>query len=129
MVALSKSKGDLSEVVIMADLMRRGHKVALPYGEDWPFDLVVLRGDRFERVQCKTARLREGAVVFDCAASKRYTSAEIDWMAAYEPTTHQIFYVPAGLLGEGMHSFSLRLDPLKNQRTTGIHFAHDFQTF
>jgi hypothetical protein len=128
-VALSKSKGDLAEVVIMADLMKRGHKIALPYGEDWPFDLVVMRAGRFERVQCKTGRLRDGAVVFDCSSTRKYTSADVDWMAAYEPSTQQIYYVPAGLLGNGMNTFSLRVEPLRSQRTTGIHFAHEFQTF
>jgi hypothetical protein len=39
--------------MIAADLIRRGYRIAIPYGEDWDFDLIVCREGRLERVQCK----------------------------------------------------------------------------
>ena len=45
-----KTKGDLAEAMVFADLLKRGYKVALPYGEDWDYDLIVVRRGRFERV-------------------------------------------------------------------------------
>jgi hypothetical protein len=38
-IAPLKTKGDLAELMVAADLMRRGYKIALPYGEDWDYDL------------------------------------------------------------------------------------------
>jgi hypothetical protein len=39
-------------MMVAADLMRRGYKIAFPYGEDWDFDLIVCRdGTTLERVQ------------------------------------------------------------------------------
>jgi hypothetical protein len=35
-----KGKGDLAELMVATDLLRRGHKIAIPYGEDCDFDLV-----------------------------------------------------------------------------------------
>ena len=32
-------------MMVAADLMRRGHKVAFPYGEDWDYDLIVFRNE------------------------------------------------------------------------------------
>jgi hypothetical protein len=34
-VAPLKPKGDLAEMMVAADLLRRGHRVAFPHGEDW----------------------------------------------------------------------------------------------
>jgi hypothetical protein len=41
-----KQKGDLAEMLVAADLVRRGYKVALPFGEDWDSDLIVERDGR-----------------------------------------------------------------------------------
>jgi hypothetical protein len=46
-----KGKGDLAELVVAADLRRRGFGVAIPFGEDHDFDLILIRPDRLERVR------------------------------------------------------------------------------
>ena len=38
-----KAKGDLAELKVAAGLVARGYKIALPYGEDWDYDLIVCR--------------------------------------------------------------------------------------
>jgi hypothetical protein len=48
--------------MIAADLVRRGYKIAIPYGEDWDFDLIVCRHETLERVQCKYTR-SDGTVI------------------------------------------------------------------
>ena len=50
-----KAKGDLAELMVAADLRRRGFKIAIPFGEDCDFDLILIREDRLERVQVKYA--------------------------------------------------------------------------
>ena len=57
-----KAKGDYAEMVVAADLLRRGHKVAFPYGDDWDVDLIVARGNTLERVQTKYTR-SDGEVI------------------------------------------------------------------
>jgi hypothetical protein len=57
-----KGKGDLAELMVAADLRRRGFGVAIPFGEDYDFDLALIRGDRLERVQVKYTA-SDGAVV------------------------------------------------------------------
>ena len=77
--------------MIAADLIRRGYKIAIPYGEDWDFDLIVCRDERLERVQCKYT-CSDGIVIYVRASSqsltngkvraiKRYTARMIDWLA------------------------------------------------
>jgi hypothetical protein len=123
--------------MIAADLIRRGYKIAIPYGEDWDFDLIVCRDERLERVQCKYA-CSDGSVIIvrPCSLSltkgkvkaiKRYTAATIDWLAVFEPTTERCYYVPAEELGAGMRSLSLRLTPTLNNQRRRIRSAGDYQ--
>ena len=35
-----KLKGDRAEIEVARDLVRRGFRIAIPYGEDWNFDLI-----------------------------------------------------------------------------------------
>jgi hypothetical protein len=48
-----KQKGDLAELMVAADLRRRGYKLAFPYGEDWDYDLIIERRGKLERIQVK----------------------------------------------------------------------------
>lgn len=38
-----KGKGDLAELMVAVDLLRRGHKIAIPYGEDCDIGSLLLR--------------------------------------------------------------------------------------
>jgi hypothetical protein len=122
--------------MIAADLIRRGYKVAIPYGEDWDFDLIVCRAKRLERVQCKytssdgvviTVRPRSHSLTNGkVRATKRYTAAMIDWLAVYDATTDRCYYVPAAELGQGMNMMHIRLKPTRNNQKRLIRFASEY---
>ena len=131
-----KQKGDVAELAVALDLRRRGHRVAFPYGEDCDYDLIVDREGRLERVQVKYAA-SDGAVLEiryrshsltggRVRATKLYTAASIDWLAAYDATTGRCYYVPATLLGEGRSLLTLRLAPARNHQVRGTRRAEDF---
>jgi hypothetical protein len=136
-VADLKAKGDLAELMVAKDLLKRGYKVAFPYGEDWDFDLIVCREERLERIQVKYTR-SDGVVVDVCCRSrsltrgkitktKRYTAATVDWIAVYDATTDECYYVPAAELGSGRSSFTLRLKSPRNNQIKAIHLASDYR--
>jgi hypothetical protein len=138
-VAALKAKGDLAELMVAADILRRGHKVAIPYGEDWDYDLIVLRHGLLERVQVKHAT-SDGRVVpvrcrsFSLTAGrvrevKRYSAESVDWLAVYDATTSRCFYVPAAALGEGRSLLHLRLEPPRSGQRAGIRSADDYLEF
>jgi PD-(D/E)XK endonuclease len=122
--------------MIAADLVRRGYKVAIPYGEDWDFDLIVCRDEKLERVQCKYTQSGGKVVTVRCGshsltngrvrATKLYTAATIDWLAVYDATTDCCYYVPATELGSGMRRMHLRLVPTRNNQTSRIRRAEDY---
>jgi hypothetical protein len=73
-MARLKALGDTAEMAVALDLMRRGYKVAFPYGEDWDYDIILCRGNALERVQVKYTR-SDGEVVFVRCRSHSLTNA------------------------------------------------------
>ena len=104
-----KSKGDLAELKVACDDTSAGYGIAIPYGEDSDFDLIVCREGILERVQVKHAASRDGVLVVKCRSHsltngkvrtvKHYTSKTIDWIAIWDSTTDRCFYVLATELG------------------------------
>jgi len=137
-MASLKTKGDLAELKVAADLIERGYRIALPYGEDNDFDVILIRGDSPERVQVKYTESNGEVICVRCWSHsltkgkvrqvKRYTAATIDWLAVYDVTSDSCYYVPASELGSGRRIMHLRLVPTKNFQRSGIHWADNYRT-
>jgi hypothetical protein len=118
---------------VACDLIGRGYKIALPYGEDWDFDLIVCRSGVLERVQVKHCVAKAGVITVRCTshsltngkvrATKRYTPKTIDWLAAYDPSSDGCYYIPAVELADGRSTISLRLTAALNNQKHGIRMA------
>jgi PD-(D/E)XK nuclease superfamily protein len=115
-MASLKQKVDLAELKVAADLLARGYRIALPYGEDWDFDLILCRGESFERVQVKHTRSDGTFIEVRCTsqsltngkvkATKHYTAAMIDWLAVYDATTERCYYVRHRSSRKGARDFT-----------------------
>lgn len=134
-----KKKGDLAELMVASDLLARGHRIAIPFGEDSDYDLICDTGDALHRIQVKYTESDGRVVAVRCRSNsltkgkvmqvKHYTSASVDWIAVYDRRSDRCFYIPAVELGDGRDLIHLRLsEPLNNQRI-GIRFAEDYQAF
>jgi len=125
--------GYRTEAVILAELVKRGHRVLLPFGSNHRYDLVLDTGDRFVRVQCKTGRLRSGAIRYKtrsvrCNTKGTFTrdyDGEIDLFMVYCPDTDRVYAVPVedAASSEG----SLRVSPCANAQRKGVHWAADHE--
>ena len=126
-----KGKGDLAELMVAGDLLRRGYKIAIPYGEDCDFDLILVRDDRLERVQVKYTRSDGSVICVRCRSHsltngrvrriKHYTAETIDVLAVFDQASERCYYIPQPLswaMADRM--LHLRLTPAKNgqQRRT-----------
>jgi hypothetical protein len=135
-MASLKTKGDLAELKVAADLLERGYRIAIPFGEDCNFDLILCRGDQLERVQVKHAESDGVVIHVKCYSdsltngrvrqTKHYTPAMIDWLAVYDATSKRCCYIPAEELGEGRSGIHLRLAETRNGQRRGIRFADDY---
>jgi hypothetical protein len=131
-----KGKGDLAELMVAGDLLRRGHKIAIPYGEDCDFDLVLVRGEHVDRVQVKYVESDGSVIPVRCGShsltngrirrTKQYTAATIDLLAVYDNTSNRCYYIPATELGAGRSILHLRLTPAKNGQLRGTRPAQKY---
>lgn len=126
------AKGEIGEAMILADLQRQSQGVAIPFGHDLPFDLIAVRKEdgALEKVQCKYTT-SDGRVILakvtssSAWVSHRYTKDEVDWIAVYDATTDQCFYLPSSEW-DGQILVNLRLAATANGQAKGIRFARDF---
>jgi len=124
--------GQRSEAAIQAELIKRGYRVLVPLGVNQRYDLVVDVGGKFVTAQCKTARLRKGALQFSTRSTQsaragvqfRSYSGEVDLFLVYSPDTDCVYGVPVEEAAEGQ--MSLRIDAPQNCQRRGIRWARDF---
>jgi PD-(D/E)XK endonuclease len=99
-----KEIGDRSTLAAMLGLKAAGYALLVPFGENTRYDLVIDDGATLARVQCKTGRLREGAIVFAVTSTyghhrnpvtaRRAYQGEVDYFAVYCPETTGVYLVP-----------------------------------
>ncbi len=132
-----KTKGDLAELKVAADLADRGCRISIPFGEDCDYDLIADYEGRLHRVQVKYAKSDGRVILVNCfsqsltngkvRAIKMYTAKTVDWVAVYDCTTERCFYCPSRLLGkEGRKNLSLRLQPARNGQRIGVRSAEAY---
>ena len=124
-----KTKGSIAELAVAARLVADGWHVLVPYGENTRYDLVAEKNGRFVRIQVKYVTPKNGKLSVNCRSSNNwsvlpYTTQEIDVLAAYNPVTGSVYYVPAANMRRS--SLSLRLDPTRNKQKAFVRFASDF---
>lgn len=128
----TKSIGDISEVMVMAALLRCGAAVLKPVGDNQRYDLVVDLDGCFSRVQCKTGRLKDGRIAFPTCSSYAHRGrvgkgylGEADVFGIYCPENDRVYLVPVEQCGGRMAH--LRCDPTKNGQTSGVRLASEYE--
>lgn len=124
--------GHRSEVAILAQLVRQGYRVLLPFGVNQRYDMVLDNNGRLLKVQCKTGRLREGAIRFRSQSVQSNTagtrvraySGEVDFFAVYCPENDRVYLIPADEVPtRGMY---LRVDRPRNRQRKRVRWAEDY---
>jgi PD-(D/E)XK endonuclease len=65
-MASLKQKGDLAELKVAADLIERGCKLSIPFGEDCDYDLIADYEGRLHRVQVKFTESDGSRILIRC---------------------------------------------------------------
>jgi hypothetical protein len=126
--------GERSEAIILAELVKRGHRVLVPYGTNHRYDLVIDVGTRFLRAQCKTGRLRQGVIKFNTASTRAntlraytrpYDSEQIDLFLIYCSETDRVYAVDVDEATSSQGA--LRVDPTANGQAKRIRWAADHE--
>jgi hypothetical protein len=122
-----------TEAAILAELVRRGYQVLVPFGTNQRYDLVLDMNGEFIRAQCKTGRLRNGCVLFNTESVRTNTRGwlsrgyvgEADLFLVFCREAERIYAVPVDEAPES-HAL-LRIDKSRNGQEKGIRWASDYE--
>jgi|SRR5918999_3124301 hypothetical protein len=130
-----KEVGDRTTLAVMLALRMAGLAILVPFGENTRYDLVIDDGRRLARVQCKTGRLRHGAVYFPVCSTyghhrnpqtaRRHYRGQVDYFAVYCPETHSVYLVPIDDLPVKVQA-SLRVEAPRNNQVRNVRLATDY---
>jgi hypothetical protein len=135
----TKVLGDRATAHVLARLMEVYDTVLLPFGENQRYDLLVeTKEGAFLKIQCKTGRLRKGAIRFPAASSSyhhpntsRYENrkhsyrGQADYFGVYCPETEKVYLVPVDEVG--LYSGFLRVEATLNKQAKNIRWAADYE--
>jgi hypothetical protein len=131
-----KAVGDRSQLAVMLAFEDAGYGVFMPFGENTRYDLIIDDGERLSRIQCKTGRLRLGAVRFAVCScyghhrnpgeSRRDYRGQIDFFAVYCPETKGVYLVPIEDVPLKSQA-TLRVEPTRNGQKRNIRPAADYE--
>ena len=131
----SSRRGDETESIVLAELMRVGLSVSVPFGDSDRYDLIVDDDGSLYRVQCKTGSWVNGTVRFNLYSSttasgdrsdSEYTADEIDAYAVYAQSLDRVYWVPIEDTGHG--EMRLRVDdPHPHAPLSTINWAEEYE--
>jgi PD-(D/E)XK endonuclease len=114
-----KAIGDRTTLAVMLALREAGYSIAVPFGENTRYDLLIDDGTVISRVQCKTGRLRNGSVRFaTCSSYAHHPNPQ---------TYHRDYVGEVDYFGAPRQRASLRIDPPRNNQRRRIRFAEDYE--
>lgn len=128
---MNKSEiGERTEAMVLAALVKAGKHVLMPFGNSRRYDLVIDENGKFIRVQCKTGRLKDGAIHFrttnvSSAGKNLPYTGQVDCFGIYCPENNKVYLVPIEDLGLG--SCVLRIEPRKNNQQNDIRSAVNYE--
>lgn len=126
----SKAKGERSEIIIIASLVKKGFSVSLPFGNNQRYDLILDDGENLFKIQCKTGILKRGCVIFKTCSTNGFThkqktyKGQIDFFMVYCPQNNKIYKIPIDICS--IRTFTLRIDK-PQKRIKNIHWAHNYE--
>ena len=128
----TKQIGEITEACVLTAFLKMGYAVMIPFGDNQRYDLVIEDDGKFQRVQCKTGRIRDGCVCFNASSNCGYQNrerkdyrGEADLFVVYCPDNGKIYAIP---VDKGLPAkVSLRLDPTRNSQACGVRWAVDYE--
>jgi hypothetical protein len=129
----TKTRGEKTEAIVVAELVKRDIAVLTPFGENHRYDFAVEIDEQFYRLQCKTARNEGDKIVFSTKSTRPrgngYSRAsydgDIDYFITHCRKDNRSYLIPIESAASG--EMVLRIEPPKNNQSKGINWAEEYQ--
>lgn len=118
----STTVGTRTEGKVLAALLQMEKRVLLPFGGGARYDLAYDEDAQLIRIQCKTAVLRNGCLIFNTCSLGRsgemyHYHGDAELFGIYSPDTDEVYLVPVEDVGRGKGSLRVE-DPKGNWSAT-----------
>jgi PD-(D/E)XK endonuclease len=125
--------GQRTEAIVLAELVKRGHTVLVPFGTNHRYDFVLDTPHGFLRVQCKTGRLSKGVIRFNTVSIRSNTKqsffrpydGEADLFLVYCPETDRVYALDIEEAASGKGA--LRVAPTASGQAKGVRWAKEYE--
>lgn len=120
----TKEKGNIAESIILAEFIKYGIQVSIPFGDNAKYDLIADFNGKLNRIQVKYCgqAVRNNSITCMCSSradhiaqksDHTYTVDEVDYMAFYIAEWNKICLIPLDKIN-GKASIQIRLEKTTN---------------
>ena len=130
----TKEKGDTGLIQVIADLDKKGIKVALPISEHLPFDVIAISPQgNLSRLSVKYVGMVNGSIAVPLRSISTNTNGwkaktidfgQIDAIAVYCPENQNCYYLKSNFIKDFKSNVYLRIEPQKRKGKCNL--ASDF---
>ena len=131
----SKDKGNIGESIVLAEFVKRGIQVSIPFGDNARYDLIAEFNGKLNKIQVKYCNQLSttGSVSCPCASSTNHTTNkhlstyenDVDYICFYLACWDVVTIVPIEQIGT-KKTISFRLDKPKTTNQFNINLVEDY---
>ena len=131
----SKDKGNIGESIVLAEFVKRGIQVSIPFGDNARYDLIAEFNGKLNKIQVKYCNQLSttGSVSCPCASSTNHTTNkhlstyenDVDYICFYLACWDVVTIVPIVQIGT-KKTISFRLDKPKTTNQFNINLVEDY---
>lgn len=131
----SKDKGNIGESIVLAEFIKRGIQVSIPFGDNARYDLIADFNGKLNKIQVKYCNQLSttGSVSCPCASSTNHTTNkhlstyenDVDYICFYLACWDVVTIVPIEQIGT-KKTISFRLDKPKTTNQFNINLVEDY---
>lgn len=129
----TKTKGNIGELFVAADLYSKGFSVFSEYGDNSKIDIIAAKGNNLYRIQVKSSYLKGGKITLSKTSSGpgykyEYTKDDIDIFAVLDLDDKSVCYVHIDEFKD-KGTLCLRKLPTANNQMKNVRLFADFLKF
>ncbi len=134
----NNQKSSVGELEVLTDLSRNGFEIFLPLNGASRTDAIVVHDGTPYKIQIKYRALKSTGVIVltngnpngsNHNKNVRYNIGDFDVLAVYCPETDSCYYIPAEEMIGSLTAMNLRVNPTKNNQSTGVRWAKNYTNF
>ena len=130
----TKTIGDISEACVIAECLKLGFNVALPFGDKNRYDLILDLPEGLKKVQIKTAQFKKDHLIIRAYSLstkngkliKNSYNGDVDYIIGFCSETNKLYVFKPENFGKNS-VIRLRLSASKNNQKKRVNLASNFE--